>query len=55
MTIAANPVWDTSLWDGPVPGEREPENAEEPEAVYGWCGLCHSFTDFPHECRGTDS
>jgi hypothetical protein len=20
------------------------------ENNYGWCGLCHSFTDFPHEC-----
>jgi hypothetical protein len=24
------------------------------EGVYGWCGLCHSFTEFPHECRGED-
>jgi hypothetical protein len=20
------------------------------ESDYGWCGLCHSFTVFPHEC-----
>ena len=19
---------------------------------YGWCGLCHSFTHFPHDCPG---
>jgi hypothetical protein len=22
------------------------------EDAYGWCGLCHSFTGFPHECAG---
>ena len=22
--------------------------------AYGWCGLCQSFTVFPHECAGTD-
>jgi hypothetical protein len=20
------------------------------ESSYGWCGVCHSFTVFPHEC-----
>ena len=20
--------------------------------AYGWCGLCYSFTDFPHNCPG---
>jgi hypothetical protein len=24
------------------------------EEVYGWCGLCHSFTEFPHRCPGAD-
>jgi hypothetical protein len=23
-----------------------------PDDVYGWCGLCQSFTDFPHNCAG---
>jgi hypothetical protein len=22
--------------------------------VYGWCGLCHAFTEFPHNCPGED-
>jgi hypothetical protein len=22
--------------------------------IYGWCGLCRSFTDFPHECPRAD-
>jgi hypothetical protein len=22
------------------------------ESIYGWCGVCRSFTDFPHECAG---
>lgn len=22
--------------------------------AYGWCGLCRSFTGFPHECPGAD-
>ena len=22
------------------------------ESNYGWCGLCHCFTLFPHECPG---
>jgi hypothetical protein len=22
--------------------------------VYGWCGLCHCFTEFPHKCAGAD-
>jgi hypothetical protein len=27
------------------------ETMSEPgEDVYGWCGLCESFTEFPHEC-----
>ena len=21
---------------------------------YGWCDLCHSFTEFPHVCEGHD-
>jgi hypothetical protein len=25
--------------------------ADKAESDYGWCGLCHSFTVFPHECR----
>ena len=25
---------------------------ERAEDVYGWCGLCRSFTEFPHECWG---
>ncbi len=27
---------------------------EKVESNYGWCGLCHSFTIFPHECPGED-
>ena len=27
---------------------------EEVEAIYGWCGLCHFFVEFPHECPGKD-
>ncbi len=26
----------------------------EIDGNYGWCGLCHSFTTFPHECPGED-
>ncbi len=26
----------------------------EVEAIYGWCGLCHTFAEFPHDCRGKD-
>jgi len=22
--------------------------------VYGWCGLCRSFTEFPHDCAAQD-
>jgi len=22
--------------------------------IYGWCGRCHCFTQFPHECLGED-
>ncbi len=22
--------------------------------VYGWCGLCYHFTEFPHVCPGRD-
>jgi hypothetical protein len=22
--------------------------------IYGWCGLCHSFTGFPHDCAAQD-
>jgi hypothetical protein len=28
---------------------------EDGDAIYGWCGLCHSFAEFPHECAGKDS
>ena len=28
--------------------------AARAESIYGWCGLCRSFTDFPHECAGKD-
>ena len=24
------------------------------EDIYGWCGLCHSFVEFPHDCAGAD-
>ncbi len=27
---------------------------EEVEAIYGWCGLCHSFVEFPHQCPAKD-
>jgi hypothetical protein len=30
--------------------DRERELTE----VYGWCGVCHSFTGFPHDCSGED-
>ncbi len=23
---------------------------DEMEAIYGWCGLCHTFSQFPHDC-----
>ena len=26
----------------------------EVEAVYGWCGLCCTFAEFPHDCLGKD-
>ncbi|HTW08523.1 MAG TPA: hypothetical protein VME46_13485 [Acidimicrobiales bacterium] len=22
------------------------------ECPWGWCGLCQSFTEFPHDCKG---
>jgi hypothetical protein len=22
------------------------------EGPYGWCGVCHCFTEFPHDCQG---
>jgi hypothetical protein len=25
------------------------------EDIYGWCGLCHSFVEFPHDCAGADT
>lgn len=28
---------------------------EDGDAIYGWCGLCHTFAEFPHECAGKDS
>jgi hypothetical protein len=31
---------------GAVPGTGE--------SAYGWCGLCRSFTEFPHNCPGED-
>jgi hypothetical protein len=27
---------------------------DDSEAIYGWCGLCHSFSQFPHDCPGQD-
>jgi hypothetical protein len=24
------------------------------EALYGWCGLCHTFSQFPHDCPDCD-
>jgi hypothetical protein len=24
------------------------------EGSYGWCGLCQSFTLFPHDCPGAE-
>lgn len=24
------------------------------EVAYGWCGVCRSFTEFPHPCSGQD-
>jgi hypothetical protein len=58
MAIAAVPVGGKWSGDGPALsglGPEEPEQPEQPEAAYGWCGLCHLFTEFPHDCRGTDS
>jgi len=63
MTGQTCPLRDKPLRHRPLPGKVAPEKEEEEELepVYGWCGLCHSFTEFPHECpgngssRGTDS
>jgi hypothetical protein len=27
---------------------------DQADGIYGWCGLCHSFVDFPHDCAGAD-
>lgn len=49
MTRALGPVLDKPALDKTAPGK-----AEEADGAYGWCGLCHSFTEFPHDCRGND-
>ena len=25
---------------------------DELERIYGWCGLCRAFAEFPHDCSG---
>jgi hypothetical protein len=30
------------------------DEALERTEIYGWCGVCHSFTDFPHDCAAQD-
>ena len=35
-------------------GATVSSSPEGGEAAYGWCGLCESFTDFPHECAAQD-
>jgi hypothetical protein len=60
MTTALSPVLDKPVLDKPVLDEpvledAALEKAEEADRAYGWCGLCHSFTEFPHDCRGNDS
>jgi hypothetical protein len=25
------------------------------EDIYGWCGLCRTFVEFPHDCAGADT
>jgi hypothetical protein len=27
---------------------------DDSEVIYGWCGLCHCFSQFPHDCPGRD-
>jgi hypothetical protein len=39
----------------PVVGRRGvPSMRDDSEGIYGWCGLCHSFCQFPHDCSGQD-
>jgi hypothetical protein len=35
----------------PGPTGATPSRVDD---IYGWCGLCHCFTEFPHECAGDD-
>jgi len=59
---AGRPRAHAALEEGlPGGGAEEMSMAEWAEAVreraedlYGWCGLCHTFTQFPHECAGRD-
>jgi hypothetical protein len=54
MTGPRSPVLGEPVPGTPVPDLVVPEKAEDPEGIYGWCGLCHLFTEFPHECCGND-
>ena len=56
MTRLEDPVldMDKTAPDQEAWEQAAPDEAEGPEAVYGWCGLCRAFTDFPHECCGDD-
>jgi hypothetical protein len=35
-------------------GDEVGDTGDTVETSYGWCGLCQSFTVFPHECAGAD-
>jgi hypothetical protein len=46
MTSAMAPVMGQTAGDEPVP-----DKVGSPDTAYGWCGVCHRFTEFPHDCR----
>jgi hypothetical protein len=60
MTSVMEPVLGKTTPDEAAPDKKAPDEktaldeVELVEAAYGWCGLCHSFTDFPHDCHGND-
>ncbi len=35
----------------PEPAGAAPGRVDD---IYGWCGLCRCFTEFPHECLGEE-
>jgi hypothetical protein len=46
----AGGVWAADIY----PGEPAAAATGRAEDIYGWCGLCHCFTEFPHKCSGGD-